>query len=111
MMISGLMKKISTIVRLIPFCTSSVVDLFLSITKTICEIESCDLFVEVFCTDNYPLNVTLFIYFHMTGKSYNFELYIHITHLETLFYFFDIVLIIKLIRNIWLNLKDFEKNH
>ena len=46
-------------------------------------------------------------YFHITGKSYNLELYI--THLETLFYFFDIVHIIKSIRNNWLNLKDFKK--
>ena len=46
MMISSLMKRFSTIVRLIPVGSSSATDLFPIITKTIGDIESCDLFVE-----------------------------------------------------------------
>ena len=68
MMISSLMKKFSTIVRLIPLGSSSAADLYPIITKTIGDIESCDLFVEAICTDNYPLNVSLFKLFSYNTK-------------------------------------------
>ena len=66
MMISSLMKIFSTC--LVPLGSSSAADLYPIITKTICDIESCDLFVEAICTDNYPLNVSLFKLFSLDGK-------------------------------------------
>ena len=58
----------------------------------------CDLFVEALSADNYPLNVSSYVYsFHMTKKVCNLIL------------LFDIVHIHEIIRNNWLNIKDFEK--
>ena len=60
MMVSSLSKKYSTIVRLVPLGSSSAGLLFPKVKNTISDIESCNLFVEAMCTDNYPLNVSSF---------------------------------------------------
>ena len=109
MMISSLMKKFSTIVRLIPLGSSSAADLYPIITKTIGDIESCDLFVEAICTDNYPLNVSLFKLFSYNTKILQARVVHPCNPTRNLILFFDIVHIMKSIRNNWLNLKDFEK--
>ena len=59
-MISSLMNKCSTIVRLVPLGSSSARELYPIVKNTICDIEIGNLFVEAVCTDNYPLNVNLF---------------------------------------------------
>ena len=87
MMISSLMIRFSTIVRLIPLGSSSAVELYPIIKKTICDIESCDLFVEALCTDNYPLNVSYLNSFHITRRFCNLVLYIHVTQIAALYYF------------------------
>ena len=109
MMISSLMKRFSTIVRLIPLGSSSAADLYPIITKRIGDIESCDLFVEALCTDNYPLNVSLFKFFSYDTKILHPRVVHPCNPTRTLILFFDIVHIMKSIRNNWLNLKDSEK--
>ena len=59
-MVSSLVTKFSTIVRLVPLGSSSAAALFPIVSKTISDIESCNLYVDAVCTDNYPLNVTCF---------------------------------------------------
>ena len=75
--------------------------------STIHDIESCGLYVEAVCTDNYPLNVRLYKFFSADSK-----LEPRVQHpcnpQRSLILFFDIVHIIKSIRNNWLNLKDYE---
>ena len=68
-MVSSLAKKYSTIVRLIPLVSSSAGVLFPIVRNTISDIESCNLFVEAVCTDNYPLNVSLFKLFSNDSKT------------------------------------------
>ena len=109
MMISSLMKRFSTIVRLILLGSSSATDLFPIITKTIGDIESCDLFVEAICTDSYPLNVSVFKLFSHDGKILQPRVVHPCNPTPNLILFFDIVHIMKSIRNNWLNLKDYEK--
>ena len=60
MMVSRLMTKFSTIVRLIPLGSSSAAALLPIVINTISDIESCNLYVDAVCTDNYPLNVSLY---------------------------------------------------
>ena len=109
LMVSSLMRKFSTIVRLIPLGSSSAAYLHPIITKAINDIEACGLFVEAVCTDNYPLNVSLYKLFSDDGKTLQPKV-IHPSNPErSIILFFDIVHIIKSIRNNWLNLKDFEK--
>ena len=107
-MISSLAARFSTIVRLIPLGSSSAEKLYPIIKSTIYDIEACDLFVEALCTDNYPLNVRLYKLF-----SADNTLVPKVTHpcnpKRNLILFFDIVHIIKCIRNNWLNLKDYER--
>ena len=109
MMISSLMKRFSIIVRLIPLGSSSAADLYPIITKTISDIESCDLFVEAICTDNYPLNVSLFKFFSYDTKILQPRVIHPCNPTRTLILFFDIVHIMKSLRNNWLNLKDSDK--
>ena len=67
-MISSLMNKCSTIVRLVPLGSSSARELYPIVKNTICDIEIGNLFVEAVCTDNYPLNVNLFkLFSHDSG--------------------------------------------
>ena len=107
-MISSLAARFSTIVRLIPLGSSSAEKLYPIIKSTIYDIEACDLFVEALCTDNYPLNVRLYKLF-----SADNTLVPKVTHPcnpeRSRILFFDIVHIIKCIRNNWLNLKDYER--
>ena len=107
MMVSSLSAKCSTIARLIPLGSSSAERLYPIVKSTIYDIEACGLFVEAVCTDNYPLNVRLFKSF-----SINSKLEPQVPHpcnpQRSLFLFFDIVHIIKCIRNNWLNLKNVD---
>ena len=109
MMISSLMKRFSTIARLIPLGSSSEAELYPIIKKTICDIESCDLFVEALCTDNYPLNISLFKFFSHDTKVLQPRVVHPCNPNRGFILFFYIVQIMKSIRNNWLNLKDFEK--
>ena len=108
-MISSLGKKYSSIVRLIPLGASSAVKLFPIVKNIISDIEACNLFVEAICTDAYPLNVNLFKLFSNDQKT----LLPNVTHPchpnRSLILFFDIVHIVKSIRNNWLNSPDYEK--
>ena len=73
------------------------------------DIETCGLFVEAICTDNYPLNVSLYKLFSDDGNTLHPKV-VHPCNPDcNLVLFFDIVHIIKSIRNNWLNFKDFEK--
>ena len=108
LMLSSLMRKFSTIVRLIPLGSSSAAFLHPIITKAIFDIETCGLFVEAICTDNYPLNVNLYKLFSDDGKTLHLKVVHPCNPDRNLVLFFDIVRIIKSIRNNWLNLNDFE---
>ena len=110
LMVSSLMRKFSTIVRLIPSGSSSAAYLYPIITKAIFDIETCGLFVEAICTDNYQLNVDLYKLFSDDGKILQPKVVDPCNPDRNLFVLsFDIVLIIKAICNNWLNSKDFEK--
>ena len=61
------------------------------------------------CTDNYPLNVSLFKFFSHDTKVLQPRVVHPCNPNRGLILFFDIVHIMKSIRNNWLNLKDFEK--
>ena len=104
MMVSSLSTNFSSIVRLIPLGSSSAETLYPIVKSTICDIEACGVFVEAVCTDNYPLNVRLYKCFSADSK-----LRPKVQHpcnpQRNLILFFDIVHIIKSIRNNWLNLK------
>ena len=107
MMVSSLSIKFSTIVRLIPLGSSNAELICPIVKSTICDIEDCGLFVEAVCTDNYPLNVRLYKMFSPDSKLEQ-----KVDHpcdpQRPLILFFDIVHIIKCIRNNWLNHKDNE---
>ena len=109
MMVSSFMKKNSTIVRLIPLGSSSATTLFPIVTKTISDIERCNMYVDAICTDNYPLNVSLFELFSADQKSLLPIVKHPCDPIRDLILFFDIVHIIKSVRNNWLNLKNYEK--
>ena len=109
MMVSSLMKRFSTIVRLIPLGSSSAAYLHPIVRQTIFDIECCGLFLEAICTDNYPLNVNLYKLFSDVGKVLHPKVVHPCNPPHNLILFFDIVHIIKSIRNNWLNLKTFEK--
>ena len=104
-MVSSLSKKWSTIVRLLPCSNSSASELFPIIKMVIEDIERCGLYVQVLCTDNYPMNVSIFKLF-----SPNNTLNTIVPHIvdpnRPLFLIFDFVHIIKSIRNNWINQKD-----
>ena len=68
-MISCLSKKWSQVVRLLPSNFSTAEKLYPMVNSVINDIEKCDLFVEVLVTDNYPLNVLLFILFSSNQKT------------------------------------------
>ena len=59
-MASSLYRKWSQVVRLLPCSTNSAEDLFIMVKSVISDIEHCNLTVQAICTDNYPLNVSLF---------------------------------------------------
>ena len=86
MMVSSLMKHFSTIVCLIPLGSSSAVHLQPIVKQTIIDIESCGLFVEAICTDNYPLNVSLYKLFSDDGKLLQPEVtHTHVIQLAILY--------------------------
>ena len=99
MMVSSFMKFFSTIVRLIPLVSSSATTLFPIVTKTISDIESCNMYVDAICTDNYPLNVSLFKLFSADQKSLLPIVKHPCDPIRDLILFFDIVHIIKSVRN------------
>ena len=49
------MTKFSTFVRLVSLGSSTAAALLPIIIKTISDIESCNLYVDAVCSDNYPL--------------------------------------------------------
>ena len=59
-MISILCKKLSTVVRLLPCGKSSAAQILPILHEVIKDVESCNILIQVVCTDNYPLNVNLF---------------------------------------------------
>ena len=59
-MVSSLFRKWSTIIRLLPLCTSSAQQLLPTILDEITDVEQCNLSVKVISTDAYPMNVSLF---------------------------------------------------
>ena len=108
LMVSSLYKKWSTIVRLIPCSTTTAESLFPTIEKIIRDIELCGLQVQVLCTDNYPLNVSIFKKFS-PEKTLDCAVPHPCDSNRLLFLMFDFVHILKSIRNNWLNLKYFNK--
>ena len=107
-MVSSLSKKWSSIVRLLPCANSSAVELFPIIKAVIQDVEACDLFVQVLCTDNYPMNVNIFKLFS-PDRILKHTVPHPIDINRSLFLLFDFVHIIKSIRNNWLNQKDYNK--
>ena len=60
-------KKWSTVVRPLPCFKSSASELYPIIRSVINDIQNSNLMVEVICTDNYHMNVSLFKLFSPTG--------------------------------------------
>lgn len=108
-MVSSLSKKWSTIVRLLPCSNSSAAVLFPIIKMVIEDVERCGLFVQVLCTDYYPMNVNIFKLFSPTNTlDYIVP---HILDADRpLFLMFDFVHILKTIRNNWVNQKDYRRS-
>ena len=109
MMVTSLMTKLSTIVRLVLLSSSSATGLFRIITKVISDIENRNIHVDAIYTDNYPLNVSFSKLFSPTQKSLLPKVEHPCDPNRDYILIFDIVHIIKSIRNNWLNLKDNEK--
>ena len=76
--------------------------------KVISDIESCDLFVVTLITNNYPLNVRLFKLFTNTSQLKHCVPH-PVDPSRYLFFLFDIVHILKTIRNNWLNQTDYNR--
>ena len=108
LMVSSLYKKWSTIVRLIPCSTTTAESLFPTIERIIRDIEHCGLQVQALCTDNYPLNVSIFKQLS-TEKTLDCAVPHPCDSNRLLFLIFDFVDILKSIGNNWLNLKYFNK--
>ena len=108
-MASSLSKKWSQVVRLLPCSSNSANDLFTVIKSVIFDIEHCDLTVRAICTDNYPLNVSLFKLFSADKRTLTPTVSHPNDPSRKLFLLFDFVHIIKSIRNNWLNLKDYDR--
>ena len=108
-MVSSLSKRWSTIVRLLPCSNSSAAELFPIIKIVIEDIERCGLYVQVLCTDNYPMNVSIFKLFSPTNTLDH--IVPHILDADRpLFLIFDFVHILKTIRNNWVNQNDYRKS-
>ena len=107
-MVSSLSRKWSTIVRLLPCTNSSATELLPTIKSVIEDVESCGLFVQVLCTDNYPMNVNIFKLFSPTHALDPIVPHPNDPK-RPLFLLFDFVHIIKSVRNNWLNQKDYNK--
>ena len=103
-MASSLHNKWSTVVRLIPLSTTSARDIHPIIVQVIADIESWGLSVQVLCTDNYPLNSTLFKSFSSDQKTLQPLVPHPLWMNKSLNLMFDFVRIVKTIRNNWLNL-------
>ena len=106
LMASSLHNKWSTVVRLIPLSTTSARDIHPIIVQVIADIESWGLSVQVLCTDNYPLNSTLFKSFSSDQKTLQPLVPHPLCVNKSLNLMFDFVRIVKTIRNNWLNLKN-----
>ena len=108
-MVSSLSIKWYTIFRLLPYANSSTIEQISTIKAVIGDVESCGLFVQVMCTDNYPMNVNIFKLFPPTRtlepvvphpSDFN----------RPLLLLFDFIYITKSIRNNWLNQKDYNRS-
>ena len=106
-MVTNLYNKWSSVVRLFPLTNPKATDLLPITQKIICDIEKCELIVDAIVSDNYPLNVNLF---KLLGN--NTDLLPCVPHPNgsgrSLYLVFDFVHIIKSIRNIWVNQKDYD---
>ena len=108
-MISSLYKKWSCIVRFLPCSSISAEKKFPVIKSCIIDIENCGLRVHVICTDNYPLNVSLFKLFSPIGTLQTQSPHPYDDNRKLLLTF-DFVHILKTIRNNWLIQKDYNKS-
>ena len=108
-MVSSLHKKWSTVVRLIPHSTTSAQVIYPVIIRVIAVIEQCGLSVQVLCTDNYPLNVSIFKLFSPDQRTLEPVVPHPLFANRSLVLMFDFVHILKTIRNNWLNLKNETK--
>ena len=106
-MVSSLYKKWSTIVRLLPCSKSSAKGIFPIIKTVIGDIENCNLKVQAICTDNYPMNVSLFKLFSPTDTLDTVVPHPLISQ-RWIVLLFDFVHILKSIRNNWLNQTDYN---
>ena len=106
-MASSLYRKWSQ-VRLLPCSTNPAEDLFIVVKSVISDIEHCNLTVQAICTDNYPLNVSLFKLFSRDRNTLTPSVSHPNDSNRKLFLLFDFVHIIKSIRNNWHNLKDYD---
>ena len=96
-MVSSLFRKWSTIVRLVPFGSSSVRELFPTIQSVISDVEQCNLSVQVISTDPYHLNVNLFKLF---SSDHTLQPIVQhpVDSTGNLFLIFDFVHVLKSIR-------------
>ena len=107
-MVSSLCKKWSTVVRLLPCAKSSAAQILPILHEVIKDVESCNLQIQVICTDNYPLNVNLF---KLLSPASNLETCVPhpLDTCRPLYLIFDFVHIIKTVRNNWIN--QIDSNH
>ena len=84
---------------------AQILPIFLEVIK---DMESCNLQVQVVCTDNYPLNVSLF---KLLSPTTDLETCVPhpLQPCRPLYLIFDFVHIIKTIRNNWIN--QIDSNH
>ena len=97
--------SLSERVRLYPLACTDAKEVFEMVTTVIADIEKCNLNVVVLCSDNLPLNQSLFKLFsrkHVIEQSVPHPCDLN----RPLFLIFDFVHIIKCIRNNWLNQHD-----
>ena len=106
-MVTSLFKKWSSVVRFLPLSIPKYSDLLPITQQVIKDIEKSGLIVDAIVSDNYPLNVYLF---KLLGDSKELLPCVpHPTDSKRILYLvFDFVHIIKLIRNNWVNQKDYN---
>ena len=98
-------KKWSTVVRLLPCAKSFAAQLLPILHEVIKDVESCNLRIQVICTDNYPLNVNLYGLLSPTSILETCVPHL-LQYSRPLFLIFDLVHIIKTVRNNWINQID-----
>ena len=102
---NGLFTKWSEIVRLLPCRNAKSSELLPVVNQVIIDIESCGLKVIAVCTDDYQLNLSLFKSL-ANSSNLQFSFSNPADPTRAIFLMFDLVHIIKCIRNNWINQKD-----